>query len=211
MERFRKFQGHMTKRLKAASETATQFSKRQASQIRKEYKAVQHAFQGIAEVFAEGGEADDVRQAQKLLKSADTMEIISDMWRTQPGKDQMPWVDGLTEYQQMLTQYTEGLQSSKEANGKVVALEAKLKHAEDKLEAGVSGVQQDHVDDLTAEADAMTARANVIHMMTLSEIAHFHRQRRHDFSKYFHHYLSEQIDFHENIVAALKTAKAEFE
>lgn len=211
VERFRKFQGHMTKRLNKASETATQFSKRQANQIRKEYKAVQHAFQGIAEVFAEGGEADDVRQSTKIMQVSNTMESIGDMWRIQPGKDQMPWVDGLTEYQQMLSQYTEGLQSSKEANAKVVALEAKLKHAEEKQSGGNHGAMQEQVDDLTNEADAVTARANVIHMMTLSEIAHFHRQRRHDFSQYFKHYLQEQIDFHENIVAELKKAKSAFD
>ena len=99
---------------------------------------------------------------------------------------------------------------SKDARAKTESLETKLEHAQQKLEAG-TGATQEQVDDLANEADAVGARAQVIHMMTLSEIAHFHRQRRIDFDHYFNSYLTEQINFHESIVAELKKAKSEFE
>jgi predicted ribosome quality control (RQC) complex YloA/Tae2 family protein len=201
----------MSKRLDTCKDVAGKFSKRQAGAIRKEYTTVAHGFQGLAEVFAEAGDGDDVRQSAKIMVTADAMKSIGDLWKTQPGKDQMPWVDGLTEYHSMLTQYTEGLQSSKEAKSRVEEIEHKLEKAEKKFEAVDETPEgKEAVEDLKREADAINERANVIHMMTLSEIAHFHEQRRHDFNHYFHSYISEQIDFHQNIIGQLQKAKEQF-
>ena len=48
----------------------------------------------------------------------------------------------------------------------------------------------------------MDERAKVIHMMTLSEIAHFHSMCRQDFKEYFTNYLKAQRDFHQKVRAA---------
>ena len=45
----------------------------------------------------------------------------------------------------------------------------------------------------------MRARRDIIHSLTLCEIAHFHKQRREDFRDMMKAYLKAQIDFHEDV------------
>eukprot|EP00039_Didymoeca_costata_P018815 m.335081 g.335081 ORF g.335081 m.335081 type:complete len:534 (+) comp17510_c0_seq1:180-1781(+) len=195
VELFGSFQQKMSKGVHKCQEIAQTHAKRMAGAISKEYSVVGQGFKQLSEVFKEPGDGDSIKLSMAVQGAAVGMENMAQLWKNQPILDQIPWMDGLTEYGNMLTQFSDAVQSSKEAD-------AKVKH----LSKNVSEEEAD----LQADKQMVEERGNVIHMVTLCEVSHFHKQRCVDFKKYFLNYLQAQKEFHLKMIEKLEAAEQQF-
>lgn len=203
IQRFKSFQVTMSKGVKSCSEIASAYSKRLAGAIRKDYTQISHGFQKLSDVFKETTNGDSIKMAMAIQQAADKLGEVAGICKDQPRHDQMPWVDRLTEYGSMLSQYKEAIDSSIQSESIVTQQE---KQAEKINEAETPNAQE-----IFDDMDAVRERAELIHMMTLCEVSHFHTQRRRDFKRYFSEYFQEQIKFHQSIITQMQAAQAEFD
>lgn len=87
--------------------------------IRKEYVVVGQGFKNLADVFKEAADGDSIKLSMAVSNASFCMDDMAMLWKEQPQHDQRPWIDGLTEYGSMLTQFGDAVQSSKEAEARV--------------------------------------------------------------------------------------------
>ena len=81
----------------------------------------------MSDVFKEAGDGDSIKLCMAVSEASFAMDEMSNLWKDQPNHDQRPWIDGLTEYGSMLTQFGDAVQSSKEAESRVSSMRSRLR------------------------------------------------------------------------------------
>ncbi len=120
------------------------------------------------------------------------------MWAAQPTNDQLPLYDGLKEYVGLLNQFSDAISSCRAASQKVTEMDEMVCFINEifltlKIEAAKTDEERAAKE---KERAIVRARRDIIHSLTLCEVAHFHKQRREDFRDMMKAYLQAQIDFH---------------
>lgn len=181
-------------------EIALSHADRMFTGFRREYKRIADGITELANTFSHGQQAsgESTKLSMALLRCGQTYEDIATMWSVQPTHDQLPLHDGLKEYVGLLNQYNDAISSCRAASQKVTEIEAWTPEEPEREKAA-------------KEKAVVAARRDIIHSLTLCEIAHFHKQRRDDFRDMMKAYLAAQIAFHLQIAEKLQAAKAEFD
>eukprot|EP00730_Choanoeca_flexa_P012796 TRINITY_DN4629_c0_g1_i1.p1 TRINITY_DN4629_c0_g1~~TRINITY_DN4629_c0_g1_i1.p1 ORF type:complete len:518 (+),score=134.40 TRINITY_DN4629_c0_g1_i1:96-1649(+) len=196
IDQFSDFVVAFTKATKRNIEIAKAHADKMHSAIRREYTKIGAGFKLLSEVFSQGGgqvkNGNNVRLAGAFAMAAGEIEGIAELWANQPVHDQIPWMEGLKEYAGLVTQFSGCISSSRSAS-------VRLDEIQNNEEASPD------------EKDAVKKRCDIIHSLTLCEMAHFHEQRRSDFKDMMKAYLQAKIDFHNKIVQKLESAKNHFD
>eukprot|EP00053_Salpingoeca_punica_P014880 m.135690 g.135690 ORF g.135690 m.135690 type:complete len:533 (+) comp16566_c0_seq1:166-1764(+) len=195
IENFAIFLREMDKTVRKNEEIALSHADRLSVGFKREYARVASGITALGQTFSlNGGQVngESVRLSMAYAKAGEIMIQISELFAEQPKNDLLPWYDGLREYSALMTQFSDAILSSKSATDK-------QKEADE--------------NDLTnpEEKNAIKARRDIIHTVTLCEMAHFHQQRRVDFRVYMQNYLQAQIDFHQKLAGLYAQAKGEFD
>jgi len=88
---------------------------------------VGQGFKQLSDVFKEAADGDSIKLCMAVSQASFTMDDMAKLWKEQPNHDQRPWIDGLTEYGSMLTQFGDAVQSSKEAESRVQHMRSRLR------------------------------------------------------------------------------------
>eukprot|EP01147_Barroeca_monosierra_P001383 gene1382-4558_t len=205
--------------VKRNTDIASRFSDRMAGSFRNEFSRVAQGMELLGQTFSHGGGQvsgdfrflkdqrrkhayalklcsvrvfNSVRLSAAFVAAAACVNNIADMYAMQPRHDQIPWIEGLKEYQGLLSQFSGCIVSSRSAS-------MRLEEIDNNEEAK------------PGEKDAVRSRCDVIHTVALCEMSHFHQQRRSDFRDMMKEYFAAQIEFHQKIMEQLAAAKAEFD
>lgn len=194
IDNFGKFQHGMLGAVNKAFSTSMTHSNRMFSSIRKEYLTISESFKSLGDTIARGAvnDGNSIKLGIAFSDASATMKDIGELVARQPTNDEIPLMEGLKEYQAMLTQFDSAVKSSQTAHKKLTAL-------------GAQGELPPQ------EKEAYKERLDNIHTVTLCEIHHFHETLKSDFKEMLQHYLAAQIAFHEQVIVQLETAKASFD
>eukprot|EP00045_Choanoeca_perplexa_P014387 m.169058 g.169058 ORF g.169058 m.169058 type:complete len:519 (-) comp16662_c0_seq1:1788-3344(-) len=196
IDQFSDFVVVLTKAVKRNLDIAKGHADKMATGIKREYTKISAGFKLLSDVFSQGGgqvkNGNNVRLAQAFIMASGEIEDIAELWGSQPVNDQIPWMEGLKEYTGLLSQFSGCISSSRSASVR--------------LDEITNNEDADPV-----EKEAVTKRCNIIHSLTLCEMAHFHEQRRADFRDMVKAYLQAKIEFHNKIMQKLQKAKSHFD
>lgn len=195
IDSFNAFLKEMDKSVKKNMDIASAHADRMSSGFKREFKKIASGISSLGQTFSQNGgqvNGDSVKLSMALANCGNIIEQIADMWAEQPKHQFLPWHDGLREYATMVNQFNDAITSSKSATQKVIELD-------------------DNETTPPAEKEAVRARRDIIHTLTLCEMAHFHQQRRTDFKDMMVAYLNACIKFHRDIADKYELAKVEFD
>ena len=195
IEEFGTFVRDFQKVVRKNIDTVVTHCDRLDSVFNKEYKGIGAAFDKLSHVFSErGGQSsgDYVKLSMAISEGARCMEEIGNAYAQQPANTHIPLIDGLKEYQGMLSTFHDSVSSSRSAAHRLVEI-------------------QDNEGAKPQEKENVRARCEVIHAMTLCEMHHFHESRRGDFRDMMSKYFEAQMQFHLDLAEKYKKAKADFD
>jgi len=194
------FNAYVKDMSKAANECihkSSQHSARMAGAIRKEYQMIGSGYSALAKVCvkANGADGDATKLSMALDNAAQKMEECATIVKTQPARDELPWIDGLKEYTGMLSQFGDATSSSRDA--------------ERAVKAATAGEANAEID--PKEEAMLRGRLERIHTVTLCEMHHFQESLKKDMKAMMQAYFQAQIDYHQSLINQLEAAKMGFD
>ncbi|XP_072003969.1 sorting nexin-33 isoform X2 [Engystomops pustulosus] len=192
VDTFKAFSKKMDESVLQLSGVVSELARKHLGGFRKEFQKLGGALQNLSHSF----QLDPPYASEPLIGALShtgrTYEIVGEMFAEQPKNDQFRFLDTLSLYQGLLSNFPDIIHLQKGAFAKVK--DSQRMSDEGKMEQ--------------EEADGIRKRCRVVGFALQAEINHFHQRRLQDFKMTIQHYLKEQIMFYRRVSQELeKTLK----
>ncbi|OCT89429.1 sorting nexin-33 [Xenopus laevis] len=185
---FKAFSKKMDESVLQLSSVVSELARKHLGGFRKEFQRLGSAFQGLSHSFQLDPPYSSEPLVGAISHTGRTYEAVGEMFAEQPKNDQFRFLDTLSLYQGLLSNFPDIIHLQKGAF-------AKVKESQRMSDEG--RMEQD-------EADGIRKRCRVVGFSLQAEINHFHQRRLQDFKHAIQHYLKEQILFYQRVSQELE-------
>ncbi|KAG8440285.1 hypothetical protein GDO86_006156 [Hymenochirus boettgeri] len=188
VEVFKAFSKKMDESVLQLSSVVSELARKHLGGFRKEFQRLGVALQGLSHSFQLDPPYGSEPLVEAISHTGRTYEIVGEMFAEQPKNDQFRFLDTLSLYQGLLSNFPDIIHLQKGAFTKV---------KESQRMSDEGRMEQD-------EADGIRKRCRVVGFALQAEINHFHQRRLKDFKQTLQHYLKEQIVFYRRVSQELE-------
>ncbi|XP_075064374.1 sorting nexin-33 [Mixophyes fleayi] len=188
VDAFKAFSKKMDESVLQLSSVVSELARKHLGGFRKEFQKLGGALQGLSHSFQLDPPYGSEPLVGAISHTGRTYEIVGEMFAEQPKNDQFRFLDTLSLYQGLLSNFPDIIHLQKGAF-------AKVKDSQRMTDEGK--MEQE-------EADGMRKRCRVVGFALQAEINHFHQRRLLDFKQAVQHYLKEQILFYQRVSQELE-------
>ncbi|KAG8449943.1 hypothetical protein GDO86_016576 [Hymenochirus boettgeri] len=185
---FKAFSKKMDESVLQLSNVVSELARKHLGGFRKDFQRLGAALQGLSHSFQLDPPYGSEPLVQAISHTGRTYEIVGEMFAEQPKNDQFRFLDTLSLYQGLLSNFPDIIHLQKGAFTKV---------KESQRMSDEGRMEQD-------ESDGIRKRCRVVGFALQAEINHFHQRRLKDFKQTLQHYLKEQIVFYRRVSQELE-------
>ncbi|KAM9313118.1 sorting nexin-33 [Gastrophryne carolinensis] len=188
IDAFKAFAKKMDENVMQLTSVVSELARKHLGGFRKEFQKLGGALQGLSHSFQLDPPYGSEPLVGAIAHTGRTYEKVGEMFAEQPKNDQFRFLDTLSLYQGLLSNFPDIIHLQKGAF-------AKVKDSQRMSDEGK--MEQD-------EADGIRKRCRVVGFALQAEINHFHQRRLLDFKQTIQHYLKEQIIFYGRVSQELE-------
>ncbi|KAM8974171.1 sorting nexin-33 [Pelodytes ibericus] len=192
---FKAFSKKMDESVLQLSSVVSELARKHLGGFRKEFQRLGGALQGLSHSFQLDPPYGSEPLVGAIAHTGQTYERVGEMFAEQPKNDQFRFLDTLSLYQGLLSNFPDIIHLQKGAF-------AKVKDSQRMSDEG--RMEQD-------EADGIRKRCRVVGFALQAEINHFHQRRLLDFKQAIQHYLKEQIIFYRRLSEELEKTLCKYD
>ncbi|CAI9564986.1 unnamed protein product [Staurois parvus] len=188
VDAFKAFSKKMDESVMQLTSVVSELARKHMGGFRKEFQKLGNALQGLSYSFQLDPPYGTEPLVGAIAHTGQTYEKVGEMFAEQPKNDQFRFLDTLSLYQGLLSNFPDIIHLQKGAFTKVK--DSQRMSDEGKMEQ--------------EEADGIRKRCRVVGFALQAEINHFHQRRLLDFKQTIQHYIKEQIVFYQRVSQELE-------
>lgn len=188
VDAFKAFSKKMDESVMQLTSVVSELARKHMGGFRKEFQRLGNALQGLSHSFQLDPPYGTEPLVGAIAHTGQTYEKVGEMFAEQPKNDQFRFLDTLSLYQGLLSNFPDIIHLQKGAFTKVK--DSQRMSDEGKMEQ--------------EEADGIRKRCRVVGFALQAEINHFHQRRLLDFKQTLQHYIKEQIVFYRRVSQELE-------